>query len=434
MFRTGGEAVARTAVSRLTQFRALGGDQIALRRHNLSTVLRQLRDHGPRSRAGIALDTGLNKATVSSLVSELIDRGLVREGQLARGAVGRPGQDLELDGTTVVGIGLEINGGYLAAQAVDLGGDIRYRCHVSCDVQHLRPDQALDVVAPLIRSSVETVQAMGVTPLGVAIAVPELVDSEPGLVSAAPQVPWHNVRVATMLAERLERPAYPILIKNEAHLAALAEYVAGSAAGSPNLLLLSADGGVSAGIVADGRLFEGAGGYAGHLGHVPLNPEGPACSCGRRGCWETLVGLSSLLHAATDPDDPVRNPNKDLMDRLAELTRRAANADARTLSAFEEVGRWLGVGTAILINLLNPEVVVLGGYFAALGTHLTGPMTRQLTSLAATSGGGGCRVELSTLGLTAAARGGAQLVLESVIDDPTIVPVRHSSIAIGDSA
>jgi predicted NBD/HSP70 family sugar kinase len=217
----------------------------------------------------------------------------------------------------------------------------------------------------------------------------------------------------------------------------VAEYVAGSAAGSRHLLLVSGDGGLGAGMVTHGGLLRGAGGYAGQVSHIPLDPLGPRCSCGRRGCLEALVGLPALLQLAADPDDPIRNPHEDLVDRLAELSHRADQADARTLSAFQQVGRWLGVGAAVLVNVLNPEVLVLGGYFAVLGKWLLEPVQRELTSSAGVEDAArDCRVELSTLGLTGAARGGAQLVLESVIADPMVVPIRKgpAAVAVGDPA
>jgi predicted NBD/HSP70 family sugar kinase len=411
-------------------------DQLALRRRNLSTVLRQLREQGPRSRAGIALDTGLNKATVSNLITELMNRGLVQEGELARGTVGRPGHRLQLDGASVVGVGVEINASYVASQTVDLSGHVRHQRRVACDVARLGPEQAIDVVAELVLSSVRVAENVGATPLGVTLAVPGLVDSALGMVSEAAALGWRDVPVATMLTERLRGPAYQVFIENDAHLAAVAEFVAGAAAGSPNLLLLTGDGALGTGAVTDGRLLRGADGYAGQVSHIPLDPQGPPCSCGRRGCLEALVGLPALLHLAADPDDPVRNPHDDLVDRLAELSHRAEQADARTLSAFQQVGRWLGVGAAVMVSVLNPEVLVLGGYFAVLGKWLLEPMQHELTSSVTASKSRGYRVELSTLGLTAAARGGAQLVLESVIADPMVVPTRTASaaVALGDPA
>jgi predicted NBD/HSP70 family sugar kinase len=384
----------------------------------------------------MALDTGLNKATISSLIGELINRGLVQQGGLAKGQVGRPGQRLQL-GDTVVGVGVQIDTGYVAVYAVDLSGNVRHERRISCDVSRLRADQALELAAQLVSESVLVVESADATALGVTVAVPALVNSTLGTVSHAALLDWHNVPVGTMLAERLDRPAYPILVENDAHLAALAEYIVGSAAGSPNLLLLTGDGGLGAGIVADGRLVRGAVGYAGQVSHLPLDPQGPPCRCGRRGCWETLVGVPALLHMAADPDDEVRNPNRDLVDRLTELTHRAENGDTRTLSAFQHVGRWLGIGAAVIVDVLNPEVLVLGSSFAVLGGWLLDPMTRELAAWATDSQESHrCRVELSTLGLTAAACGGAQLILESVITDPMLVPVRSSStaVAVGDSA
>jgi predicted NBD/HSP70 family sugar kinase len=154
---------------------------------------------------------------------------------------------------------------------------------------------------------------------------------------------------------------------------------------------------------------------------MPLGDPTRTCGCGQRGCWETVVGLASLLDAAAAPDDPVRDPARDLEDRLAELVRRAEAGDRRTLAAIDQVVAQLAVGTAVLVNLFNPQCVVLGGYFAVLGRLLTGPLTGPLRDRVFAPETAGARVVLSPLGFTAAVRGGAHVALESVFDDPTLV-------------
>jgi predicted NBD/HSP70 family sugar kinase len=157
---------------------------------------------------------------------------------------------------------------------------------------------------------------------------------------------------------------------------------------------------------------------------MPVAPPGRVCGCGRTGCWETVVGLTALLHKATDRDDPVRDSSLDVEQRLAGITRRAEAGDARTLSALKDVGTWLGIGGAILVNILNPDVLVLGGYFAVLGPWLKEPLEKAIRERVIAPDGGGCRVVRSDLGFAAAVRGGAQISLDQVFVDPTLTETR----------
>jgi predicted NBD/HSP70 family sugar kinase len=398
-----------------------GADQVVVRRHNLALVLRHLRDSGPRSRARVASETGLNKATVSSLVSELADRGLVREGEPERGTVGRPGQTVVLDGRGVCGIGAEVNVDYVAAMAVDLRGEVVGERRLPLGTAHLGPGAGLDHAARLVAEVTAAVTARGGEPVGLTLALPGLVETATGTLSTAPNLGWRDVPVVRELAARLGRPTYPVTVDNEANLAAIAEAAAGEWAGTADLVLLTGAAGVGGGVVSGGRLLRGAHGFSGEVGHMPVDPAGRRCGCGRTGCWETVVGLAALLADAADPDDPVRDPSLDLDRRLAEIDRRARLGDGRTLAALEQVGSWLGVGASILVNVLDPAVLVLGGYLAAVGSWLRGPLEAELHARVIAPDAGGCRVELSSLGFAAAVRGGAQVALESVFDDPTLV-------------
>jgi predicted NBD/HSP70 family sugar kinase len=196
----------------------------------------------------------------------------------------------------------------------------------------------------------------------------------------------------------------------------------GPEARTPDLVYLTGEVGVGGGVIVAGQLLRGNGGLSGEVGHMSLGDPDRVCGCGRRGCWETVVGLAALLRDAADPDDPVRDPARDLETRLAEIERRAADGDARTLAALSRIGTALGTGAALLINVFNPAAIVLGGYFAVVGRFLTEPLTAELRSRVFGPDLAGARVVLSTLGFTAAVRGGAHVALESVFDDPTLVP------------
>ncbi|KOX15338.1 ROK family transcriptional regulator [Saccharothrix sp. NRRL B-16348] len=388
-------------------------DQVTVRRHNLSVVLSHLRDHGPRSRARLAEETGLNKATVSSLVAELVDRGLVGEGETERATVGRPGQIIRLDGEHVVAVGAEVNVGYLSVLVLNLRGQVVARQRVALDTAALEPALVLARLGRLLDSALVGVAAR---PVGVAIAVPGLVEVDTGVVRAAPNLGWTDVPVVAEITRLLGEPPYPVLLDNEANLAALAEVEAQGLDRGGDLVLITGTAGVGGGIVVGGRLLRGADGFAGEVGHMRVRADGPPCGCGRTGCWEAAVGLNALLAAA--PED---GPPQDLERRLAEIGDRAAAGDARVLAAIADVDRWLTVGAGILVNVFNPHLLVLGGYFAALRPWLAGSLRDELRGHAFARDIGGTRVVFSSLGFTGPVRGGASQILDRVFRDPVLV-------------
>ncbi|WBP84565.1 ROK family protein [Kitasatospora cathayae] len=208
-------------------------------------------------------------------------------------------------------------------------------------------------------------------------------------------------------------------LENDAKLAALAEYVQVCADHVRDLVFVTGQTGVGVGIVVGGRLVRGTGGYAGEVGHLRLVPSDEPCACGRRGCWETTVGRDALLRYAADPGDPVCDPTIDLGHRLAVLRERARAGDPRTLAALGRIAGQLAPGLALLADILNPRLLVLGGHFGFFGEYLIEPVTRQVHELVMAPDTGGCEIVLSRLGLTGTARGGALLALDAVYQDPT---------------
>ena len=184
-------------------------DQLAVRRHNLSLVLTHLRAVGPRSRAKVAAETGLNKATVSSLVAELVERGLVAEGETERGAVGRPSQQINLDGTNFFTVGTEINVDYLAALAMNVRGEVVVEQRISVDAARLGVASVLQRLSRLITTLVQPLTARGGRFVGLTVAVPGLTERSTGTVlrGAQPRVDQHRGRRRP--ASAAGRPAVP---------------------------------------------------------------------------------------------------------------------------------------------------------------------------------------------------------------------------------
>ncbi|WP_327589793.1 ROK family protein [Nonomuraea sp. NBC_00507] len=408
-------------------------DQATVRRSNLALVLRHVSACGPCSRSAVAVATGLKKATVTSLVSELQARGLVKEmGPQYAGSVGRPGVALGLDGSRVGALGLEVNVDYIAAIATDLAGRVLIDRRIGFDAMGSGPERSLDALARMVEKTVADLDRLGVTPAGITVAVPGLIDTTTGTVVVAPNLGWRGVAVAERLSQADIAGDIPIAVDNDANLAALAEYTWGVAAGTSDLVYLTGEVGVGGGIISGGRLLGGADGFAGEVGHVMIDPSGEPCRCGRVGCWETKVGLDALVRMATPDRAYGTGPQVvgDPEERLAEIEQRRAEGDPRVDAAVAEVGRWLGIGAAMLVNLFNPRVIVLGGYFARLADRLIPVAQQELARLAMSGAGERCRFAASDLGFGAASRGAAGVVVERALSDPTSISV-HMSPAIG---
>jgi predicted NBD/HSP70 family sugar kinase len=385
-----------------------------VRATNLAVVLRYVRGHAPCSRADIAAATGLNKATVSSLVTDLLERRLVRETGLTENRIGRPATMLVLDGSSYAAIGLEVNADYLTAVALDLAGTRLLSWRRSFAGLNVSPGKAVAAVTALARRALAKVTKESRSVLGMTVGVPGLVDPA-GVVRVAPNLGWHEVDLRGQLASALGDPpdAFPVSVDNDANLAATAEHRWGAYAGTPNLAYLTGAVGIGAGVITDGRLLRGAHGFTGELGHVQLDPAGPECGCGRRGCLEALAGVAGLLRRAS-PDSFAEGTPSDWEPEIAEVARRARAQDKVTLDALAEVGTWLGQGAAVLANVVNPEVIILGGYFVPLAQWLLPAAQEELSQRALAPDAGGARLVASTFGHDAAATGGAATILAAV--------------------
>jgi predicted NBD/HSP70 family sugar kinase len=385
-------------------------NQRSVRRHNLGIVLRHIAERGPRSRAAIAQETGLNKTTVSSLVGELLEFGLVRETEVEmRGTVGRPALPVELSGGRVAGLGVEIGVDFLAVRAADLTGAERHGERVVVDNRGRGVEPVLHDVAEMAGRALGRLASDGVLAVGAVIAVPGLVDST-GRLLVAPNLGWTDVPVAQAMAARLPG-TLPVRAENEANLGALAEMWEGAGRELGDFLFVSGELGVGAGIVVGGELFRGSHGFGGELGHVTVDPAGEECACGNRGCLETILGLPHLLEAAGLPPDR----------RVEELAAAARGGDERVLAALAEAGRWLGVGVGSALNLLNPRGVVVGGYFGTLAPWLLDGLEHELAARVLAAEWDIPRVVGSSLGEEAAVRGAAALALRRVYADPAVV-------------
>ncbi|WP_326552924.1 ROK family transcriptional regulator [Micromonospora sp. NBC_01813] len=389
-------------------------DLTDVRATNLAVVLRYVRVHAPCSRADIAAATGLNKATVSSLVADLIDRRLVRETGLTEHRIGRPATMLVIDGDAYAAIGIEISADHLTAVALDLAGGEVLSWQRAFTGLAATPGRAASTVAALASRAAARVVRQGRQVLGLTVGVPGLVDHD-GRVSRCPELGWSDVDLRADLQRALRNPDYEVVVDNDAQLAALAEQRHGQHAGTANLVHLTGGAGIGAGLVVDGRLLHGARGFTGEIGHLQLDPAGPPCRCGANGCLEALAGIPALIRRVL-PDAEADGPVTDFAPEIDRVRAAARAEDPATLTALAEIGRHLGTGVSILANLINPEVVLLGGYFVPLAPWLLPAAQAQLAARTVAPQAGGTQLTASTLAGGAAAIGGAARAIAAIDD------------------
>jgi predicted NBD/HSP70 family sugar kinase len=394
-------------------------DRGAIRRNNLEVVARHLSVAGRARQAAIAAETGLTGPTVARLVAELTDLGLVRAaGNAEPSGVGRPSPLLEIDGRGLLAVGCEVNVHRMTVLVCDLGGRVRARAEKAVDAGEIPPATATRRLAGLCQRTVEQLASEDGAPsvVSVAAAVPGLVDTSTGTVLNAPNLHWRNYPLAEQLRLFLDWDGVPVAVGNDANFGVLAEFWTGANAGTRNMVYVTGDVGIGGGILIEGRLLESARGQAGEVGHMALDPTGPRCGCGRRGCWEVLIGQDALRRRLG-----IVLPLATAADFADHLADRAATADPALLAALAEVGRWVGIGVANLVNVLGSDTVILGGYFArirewlmpsarqALNEHLM--LEQPVDGLLATS----------ALGLDAAPAGAALSILDRVLANPTLL-------------
>ncbi|MEL4506114.1 ROK family transcriptional regulator [Luteococcus sp. H138] len=395
-----------------------------MRAANLGLILRHLRTHGGRSRARLAAETGLSRATMSSVIGELVDRGLVREGELKReGTVGRPGTTVALDGSHVGAIGVEISVDYLALTTVNLAGEVIAENLLPVAADELDPDEVLDLVASQLGEALARMRGLGMLPVAITVSPPGVIEYDTGAVRFSPNLGWRDVPLVPGLRDRLGEGAPTIHLENDAKLAALAEYAGYASDGVEDLLYLTGDIGVGAGIISGGELVRGWKGFSGEVGHLPLDPQGRPCKCGRNGCWEQIVGLGALLRLCAPGGGDLFDANRPLEERLTLIAQRAASGDPITLDALARITQDLARGLSILNDVLNPRVIVLGGWFTFFGGFILEPLAEELERRRMKNGGR-VQLALTRLGMNSAAHGGALMALDDVFNDPTLAPIR----------
>ena len=399
-------------------------DLAGVRRHNLALVFRSIHDHGPCSRAQLATRTGLTRAGVGKIVEDLLARGLVLDlGVTGAPRVGRPAAMLQVDGLAAACVGIEINRFHIATMVTDLTGHEVFTLRRSVPDEGQSPERMLTAVdmllAPTLAAARDSCRMIG----RITLAAPGIVNPGLGVLVDSPALGWRDVNLREQLAELVDCPIAAVGIDSIGSLATLAESRLPEYRGVRSMVRLEAGVGIGSGYMLDGRAQRGAAGMAGTIGHCVVDPGGPVCACGRRGCLDAYAGLPALLQAAA-PDLSSHHPG-DAVDRVAELARRAAAGDRRAVAGIRHVGTWLGRGASILINVLDPATLVLGGFVTSLARWILPTLESELDSRVPNPARAHCRVEVSALGRDGALIGAAVAGRDHIFDNPMQISELH---------
>jgi predicted NBD/HSP70 family sugar kinase len=386
--------------------RRAGISQDELRRVNVSALLSWVHGHGPTSRAVLTTQLGLNRSTIGDLTSQLEANGLVSEDTPAVASrSGRPSLVVTArEDVTVVAIMLDVD--RITVALVGLGGielDRRSRVHQrgEHDVAHV-----VETVSQLVREVRADPRAARCA--GVGVSVPGAVRASDGLVRFAPNLGWTNEPFSDLLSEAL---GMPVMTGNDADLGVLAEHLRGAAIGVNDVGYVTGSVGIGGGFLVGGVPLRGSEGYAGEVGHLLVDSNGPPCRCGGIGCWETKVGENQLLTGAGRL--PGGGPTA-----VAEVIDAADGGDERAAASLDAVAKWTGVGLRAVVNVFNPEVIVLGGLLARTWRARAGLVDAALNRGGLISPRDRVTLRPAALGDDSALLGAAELAFAPLLADP----------------
>ena len=381
-----------------------------IRRHNLALLLERVHLSGELTRADLTAQLGLNRSTIGALVADLTELRVLREHVPVGGnRAGRPSHLVgpRADGPYAIAVDVEVD--RLTAAAVAVGGEVLVRREVLLDPQGRQAEDVAEQIARCVRLLGDEVPA-GAWPVGLGVSIPGTVGRSDSRVEFAPNLDWRGKPLGELLAGLL--PGLPISLGNDADLGVLAEHLRGTARGCNDVVYLTGKIGVGSGILVQGVPLRGHGGLAGEVGHTVLDPSGPACHCGSRGCVETFIGEAALMRAARRRGAPSR-------EAVAAVFDAARSGEGRALTGVQQVGELLGRMLANLVNLLNPELIVLGGSLAGVldvaAEQIESALDRH--AMAASR----AMVELRVPGLSddSSLLGAAELAFGALLSDPT---------------
>ncbi|WP_413378143.1 ROK family transcriptional regulator [Alkalihalobacillus sp. 1P02AB] len=343
------------------------GDSELIKRINLSIVINTIREKGPISRVEIAKLSKLNKATVSSLVDELLEKDYVVEIGAGRSSVGRKPILLNFNDSSGYVIGIEVNVGFIKAVVINLSAEVIAKRKIPTSTNEKEVMKSLYDVIDEMKGLVPEC-SLGV--VGIGISVAGIVNYETGTLVSAPNAGLHNIPLKHLVESY---SGIRTIVDNDCNASAIGEYYFGSGKGRDQLILLSLSAhGIGTGIFVNGEVFRGRNGFAGEMGHMTINMVGPLCNCGNRGCWELYASPRALIQDYMEKKGLVDAPT------VEEIIEMANQNDKEAISALTQVGEYLGVGLSNVVNTFDTEAIIIRGAMSQGERWLLNPIQRNL--------------------------------------------------------
>lgn len=380
--------------------RPVKGDQGTSRAINRHLILNHLRRSGPLSRTQLAESIGLSGAAVSFVSADLLEERLIVETVPGLGGRGVP---LDINYSGHVAIGVKVMETRLEAVLTD--ASIKVLGQARRDFDSPSPEQVADSIGEVTQALLTGLKVKRRPRfIGVGVALPGIMDSNTGLVYECQRFGWRDAPLGAMVTARTGSPTW---IDNDVNAFAVAERLFGHGKHVQDFVVLTNGRGVGAALVLSGAVYHGRNGGAGEIGHTPVVPDGRLCECGRRGCLEAYVSEPNLLarYAELNPTNPCAAPE--------ELADRARAGDKLAQDLLGQAGAYLGWAIASLLNLLNPELVVVGGEGVRLGDSFLTPLREGVSTRAIAGSDRDVPIEIVSWGDDAWAQGAAALAVES---------------------
>ncbi|MBK4349123.1 ROK family transcriptional regulator [Lacisediminihabitans changchengi] len=372
------------------------GSQTALRELNQQRIADTLLASGPSTQAELARQTGLSTATISNIVRIMSDAGIVETEPTT--SSGRRALLVRLCNRSAVAVGIDFGRRHLRIAIATLGYDVVAEENIELPVGH-RAEEGIETASNLLTKMLADNAIAHSSVLGVGVGIPGPIDRRAGRVVQGAILPeW----VGIDLVELEDGLRFPVVFDNDANLGALAEVTWGPHSEIDNLVFVKVGSGIGAGLILNGRPFYGGLGITGEIGHDTITDNGVVCHCGNRGCLETVASTSVMLDLLS----------RSGVSRVGQIVSRAQAGDSATLRVLDDAGLAIGRALASVANLINPEVVVVGGPLAELGDLFLSSIERGLMRHAVPSVGESTRLVMSSLGERAEALGAAALVLQ----------------------
>jgi N-acetylglucosamine repressor len=377
------------------------------KRRNRDLVLKMIFERDSISRAEVARVTSLTRATVSDIMAGLIEEGLVKEAGHGESLGGKAPILLSLVADSRYLIGLNLAQDKFIGSVVNLRGEIKET--IELPVDGTVGEQAVQVVYRIL----DRLTSKGWKPLcGIGVGTPGLVNTRDGVVVNAVNLSWQDLPLAELLRSRYR---LPVTIVNDSQAMAIGEFVySGSHPSDGNLVVVNVKHGIGAGILINGRLFQGDGGGAGEIGHVVVHENGTPCRCGKRGCLETVASARAIVQRAVTlapqyaGSELAQTPQSISLDTL-ELAWQANDPLARQVVS--EAAQYLGTSIASLVSVLNIHKIVLTGDMVRFGEPWLQSVRESMTQASLTRMAQDTQLEIGTLGFKACVLGAAAFML-----------------------